>query len=277
VAAEGSSEQRAAVLPGIVAGELVATWAWADGAGGWDEGAGVAVVRDGGSLRLTGRRGFVADAAAAEQILVTATLDGEPVQVLVPAAAAGVTVTPLATLDLSRRIAHVDLDGVVVPSAALLGAGGTAALEAQLQVATVLVCAETVGAADALFAMTVAYAKDRIAFGRPIGSFQAVKHILADEALSLEVGKAGAVAAARAVQDGEADAPEVVSMVASVLFDRANELAQQCLQVHGGIGYTWEHDLHLLLRRIRSNAALFGEASWHRERVCRFHGLGASA
>jgi alkylation response protein AidB-like acyl-CoA dehydrogenase len=174
-------------------------------------------------------------------------------------------------LDLSRRLADVDFDGVQVSPDAILDTAGSDLLEAQLLLAAVLVCADTVGAIDALLAMTVAYAKDRIAFGRPIGSFQALKHVLADQALYLETCKAGAVAAAKAVATGADNAPEIVSMVAAYIGDVSNELAQECLQVHGGIGYTWEHDLHLFLRRVRSNAVLYGEPTWHRERVCAFH------
>ncbi len=134
--------------------------------------------------------------------------------------------------------------------------------------------AETVGAMDALFAMTVQYAKDRVAFGRPIGSFQALKHILADDAMYLEACKAGAVSVARAVQDRTDDAGEIASMVAAYVGDVADQIAQDCLQIHGGIGYTWEHDLHLFMRRIRTNAVLYGEPAWHRERVCALNGLG---
>ena len=271
--AHGSERLRGEVLPGIVAGEVVATWAFAAIDGGADAGAGVEVVRDGAGLRLTGGRGFVQEAVSADHLLVTGTLDGGPVQVLVPAGATGVAVRPLSGLDLSRRFAHVDLDGVAVGADALLG-GGAGALEAQLQVAVALLVAETVGAMDALFDMTVAYAKDRIAFGRPVGSFQSIKHILADQALFLESSKAVAVAAATAVATGDPAAAEVVSMAAAYVGDQGHDLAQECLQVHGGIGYTWEHDLHLLMRRIRSNAALYGEPSWHRERVCAFHRLG---
>jgi alkylation response protein AidB-like acyl-CoA dehydrogenase len=278
LAAHGSERVRAEVLPGIVGGEVVATWAFADERGVADNGAGLTAVRpgdghaDGAGLVLTGTRGFVPEAVSADQLLVTATLDGEPVQALVPTDADGVTLRPLAGLDLSRRFAHVDLAGVALPDDALVG-GGAAALEAQLHIAVVLTMAETVGAMDALFDMTVSYAKDRIAFGRPIGSFQAIKHILADQVLYLETGKAGAVAAAKAVAHGDEAAAEVVSMAAAYLGDQGPELAQECLQVHGGIGYTWEHDLHLLLRRIRANSVLYGEPSWHRERVCAFHGL----
>ncbi len=101
--------------------------------------------------------------------------------------------------------------------------------------------------------------------------------MLADQAVALESCKAAAVAAAAAVQSGDPASSEVVSMAAAAVGERTVELAQQCLQVHGGIGYTWEHDLHLFLRRIQSNAALYGEASWHRERVCRFHGFGGGS
>src|SRR5205807_9681901 len=164
--------------------------------------------------------------------------------------------------------ADVDFDGVALSSDALLEVRGVPALEAALLHALVLTCADTVGAIDALFEMTVAYSKDRIAFGRPIGSFQALKHVMADQALSLETCRAGAAAAANAVQAGDDDAAEIASMAAAYIGDVANDVAQECLQIHGGFGYTWEHDLHLFLRRIRSNSALFGEPSWHRGRVC---------
>ena len=202
---------------------------------------------------------------------MAASLDGVPVQLLVPASAPGVTIRPLRALDLSRRFADVEFDAVRVGRDDVLGAGGTGPLDAQLLNAMVLTCADTIGAIDALFTMTVAYAKQRIAFGRPIGSFQAIKHILADQALSLEACKAAAVAAATAVQAAAPDAAEVASMAAAYIGDVACDIAQECLQVHGGTGYAWEHDLHLYLRRVRSNSLLFGEPSWHRERVCAFH------
>ncbi|MDQ2648787.1 MAG: acyl-CoA/acyl-ACP dehydrogenase [Actinomycetota bacterium] len=276
VAAHGSERLQREVLPGIVGGEVVAAWAFADGSGQADGGAGLEVVREGDGFRLTGTRGFVQDAVSADHLLVVGSLDGEEVQLLVPLDASGVSVRPMTALDLARRFALVELDGVTVPADAFLG-GGAAGIEEQLLVAVALNLAETVGAMDALFDMTVTYAKDRIAFGRPIGSFQSIKHILADQSLYLETCKAVAVAAAKAVAGGASDAPEVVSMAAAYVGDQSRELAQECLQVHGGIGYTWEHDLHLLMRRIETNAVLYGEPSWHRERVCAIHELGASA
>jgi alkylation response protein AidB-like acyl-CoA dehydrogenase len=275
VAELGTAEQKDELLPSLAGGETVAAWAFASLDGGWDAGAGLSAIRTGEGFRLTGSRGYVQDAQSADLLLVAAELDGAPAQFLVPADAAGVRQRPLTCLDLSRRMSHLEFEYVTLPAGALLGeAGATTALERQLQVAVVLNTAETIGAMDALFSMTVQYAKDRIAFGRPIGSFQALKHIMADQAMYLETSKAGAAAAARAVQDGTADAAEVVSMVAAYIGDMSDELAQMALQIHGGIGYTWEHDLHLFMRRIRGNAALYGEPTWHRERVCAFHRLG---
>jgi alkylation response protein AidB-like acyl-CoA dehydrogenase len=121
--------------------------------------------------------------------------------------------------------------------------------------------------------MTRAYAADRTAFGRPIGSFQAVKHQLADMSLSLECAKAMVVAATGAVQAERGDAGEIVSMAKSWVGDTGIDIVQGCFQVFGGIGYTWEHDLHLYLRRITMNSLLFGQADWHRERLCLIHGL----
>jgi len=126
---------------------------------------------------------------------------------------------------------------------------------------------------DALFEMTRQYAIDRIAFGRPIGSFQAIKHQLADLSLTLESSKAIAVAAVRAVQDRTPDAGEIASMAKAWVGDAGIDIAQGCFQVFAGIGYTWEHDLHLFLRRMTMNGLLFGQSDWHRERICRIQGV----
>jgi alkylation response protein AidB-like acyl-CoA dehydrogenase len=278
IAQLGTAEQREATLPAIVAGELVATWAPYAGNGAWDLGAGLTVTRDAGELVLDGVRGFVQDAQTATQLLVAGSLDGEPVQLLVPTSTPGVEVQPLTSLDLARRFADVRFSGVRLPAGALVGApGAEPELDRQLHLAVALSCAETVGALDAMVTMTVAYAKDRIAFGRPIGSFQAIKHVLADVTLYLEACKAAAVDVARAVDAAGDDVAAVVAMAASYIGEHATDIAQECLQVHGGIGYTWEHDLHLYLRRTQSNSALYGEPTWHRERLCAAFALGEAA
>jgi alkylation response protein AidB-like acyl-CoA dehydrogenase len=268
IAESGSEAQRSAVLPQIVSAEQVATWAVHDEHGNWDAGAGVTAAPMGAGWSLRGTRGCVEDAQSADLLLVVAQVDGRPAQFLVPTASTNLTITALNTLDLSRRFADVVLDGVAVPSSALVGAvGAERSLQRQLDVALVLLCAETVGVIDWMFSHTVQYAKDRTAFGRPIGSFQSLKHIMADLGMYVEMAKAGALAAARAVQNSGDDASEVAAMAASFVGDVAVMVSQEALQIHGGIGYTWEHDLHLYLRRARSNSLMFGEPGWHRERV----------
>jgi alkylation response protein AidB-like acyl-CoA dehydrogenase len=275
LSAAGAGEAKERWLGPIIAGEVVATWAPTAGDAGWDGGAGVTCVTDGDGFVLSGRRGFVQDLGAADVVLVAAVLDGGAVHVLVPTTAEGLDRAPLEGLDLSRRFAHLDLHGVRVPAEAVLH-GEAASPDRLLGLAVALTCAETVGAMERLFTMTVEYSKDRIAFGRPIGSFQALKHIMADLALDLEACQAAAVTVCGAVGEGRDDADEVVSTAASAIADRSEHLAQMALQIHGGIGYTWEHDLHLFMRRIRTNAVLYGDATWHRERLCAIHGLGGA-
>jgi alkylation response protein AidB-like acyl-CoA dehydrogenase len=196
------------------------------------------------------------------------------VQCLVPADAAGIEVTPLAGLDLTREFVDVSFNDVRVPAEAVLDADDPRTLlELQIDVAATLGIAESVGAMSRLLEFTVAYAKDRTAFGRPIGSFQALKHLLADASFSVEVCAAGATAAAHAVGDRSPTASEVVSIAKAYAGDAGVAIAQACQQTHGGIGFTWEHDLHFYLRRLAVDRVLYGDPSWHRERVCRIHGL----
>lgn len=279
ISAVGTTEQKRDLLGGVMAGEIVIAWAFAAADGSWDDGAGLVATRTPAGFTLSGVRGFVQDVPGADTLLVAATVDDRPAQFLVAADSVGIASTPLTCLDLSRRMSHLTFHDVTVGADARLGDGSSddAQLDHQLQVAIALTVAETIGAMDALMTMTVDYSKDRIAFGRPIGSFQALKHIMADEAMNLEACKAVAVALARAVDRRTDDAAEVTSMAAAYVGDVSDHLAQMALQIHGGIGYTWEHDLHLLMRRIRSNASLYGPPGWHRERVCAFHGLGNRA
>jgi alkylation response protein AidB-like acyl-CoA dehydrogenase len=146
-------------------------------------------------------------------------------------------------------------------------------VERQLQVALTVQNAETVGAVNRVYEFTLEYAKDRVAFGRPIGSYQALKHRFADMKMWLEACNATAAASARAVQAEADDASELVSVAASYVKDRAPAMVQDCVQMHGGIGVTWEHDLHLYLRRVAQNAALYGSAREHRERLATLMGV----
>lgn len=276
VAVSGSDVARATVLPALLSGDASASWAPSaiGGDARLDAGVDARVLPDGG-LELSGTRRAVQDVEDSSWLLVTcATTDG-PAQALVAADAPGVTVTELEALDLTRRFAEVRLDAVRVDASAVVGAPGLVdgLLTDQLAIACTLVAAETVGAMDRDFSMTLQYAKDRIAFGRPIGSFQAVKHQLADASLALEMSKAVTLAAARTVADDDDHGPQAASMAKALVGDAGVALVQTCFQIFGGIGYTWEHDQHLYLRRITTDAGLLGDPAWHREHLCQLAGL----
>ena len=272
----GSGDVQAAVLPALLAGDVSASWAVTGigGDGRLDSGVDGRLLDDGG-LELSGAKNAVQDVDASSWLLVTCATPDGPAQALVAADAPGVTVTELESLDLSRRFAEVRFDAARVDASAVVGAPGAAdeLLARQLAVACTLIAAEMVGAMDHDFSMTVQYAKDRIAFGRPIGSFQGVKHQLADTSLALEMSKAITLAAARTVGADDEYGPEAASMAKAFVGDAGVELVQTCFQVFGGIGYTWEHDQHLYLRRITTDAGLLGDPAWHREHLCQQAGL----
>jgi alkylation response protein AidB-like acyl-CoA dehydrogenase len=263
VAAGGSDELRRAVLPGLLAGDAVAAW------------TGPALVEaapagpGGDGWLLTGRAAPVEAGAQADHLLVAARTPAGPTLLLVPAAGPGVTVTPLGGLDLVRRYAEVRFTGAPVATQAVVGAGGGAAdeIERLWQVACVLQCAESVGIMDRVFAMTVGYLGDRYSFGRPLASYQALKHRVADGKLALEACHAIATAAARAVAARDADAAELASAAKAWIGPRSTELVQDCVQLHGGIGVTWDHDLHLYLRRATVNRVTYGTPEDHAERI----------
>jgi alkylation response protein AidB-like acyl-CoA dehydrogenase len=275
LAMAGSEDQQAKVLEPLLAGDTSAAWAMTGSRSDGSPTAGVRAERRTGSYVLSGTKTVVQDADRSDWLLVTGAGDDGPVQALVAPDASGVSIRALEGLDITRRFCEVELDGVEVPTTALVGTPETAAalVDTQLQIACVLTVAESIGAMDRDFNLAVQYAKDRIAFGRPIGSFQAIKHQLADTSLMLEMSKAMAQAAAEAVGAGRPEAAEVASMAKAFIGDCGLDLAQSCFQVFGGIGYTWEHDQHLYLRRLTADAALYGDPAWHRERLCQLGGL----
>jgi alkylation response protein AidB-like acyl-CoA dehydrogenase len=207
--------------------------------------------------------------AQADELLVTARTGDALTQLLVPVGTPGVVIEPLGSVDLVRRFASVRFEQARVPAAFVVGDvdGAEAAVERQLELAIVLQCAETVGALDRVFEFTLEYLADRSSFGRPLASYQAIKHRFADMKMWLETAHGATELAARAVQDDDADAAEIVSAAASYLGDHATEIVQECTQLHGGIGVTWEHDLHLYLRRVTMHRNLYGTPAQHRARV----------
>lgn len=260
VSRHGTDDQRAAVLPGLLDGSAIAAWCGPAPVGAQPSGDGVV---------LDGICTPVEAGAQARHLLVAFRHDGGTGQALIAADTPGVEVVPLDGLDLVRRFAEVRFTGAEVDAADLVGgpSGAEADIERQLQVACVLQCAESVGAIDHVLAMTIEYLGDRYSFGRPLASYQALKHRIADDKLALEASHAIATGAARAVATGRADAGEMVSAAKAWIGPHATELVQDAVQLHGGIGVTWEHDLHLYLRRVTVNRATYGTPEDHAERV----------
>jgi alkylation response protein AidB-like acyl-CoA dehydrogenase len=208
--------------------------------------------------RLDGVKIAVPDAAAADLLVVTAA-GGR--HVLVEAGAPGLAITPSETLDTTRRLAEVRFSGT--PGEELRGDGWEAAWLA----ITVASAAESVGVAQRAMEMAVAYAKERTQFGRPIGSYQAISHACAQMLLEVEGARAATYWAAWAIDHEPETAPAAASMAKAYAADAGRRVTNAALQVHGGIGFTWEHDLHFLLKRAHANAHMYGDAAWHRGRV----------
>jgi alkylation response protein AidB-like acyl-CoA dehydrogenase len=268
----GRRDQQEAWLPRLATGEATATWAMSDRSGAPEAGALSARVTGDGHV-ISGTAGLVPEAASADLFLVTAVTNAdETVQFVVPAGSPGVEIRPTTGLDLTRSLVDVRFTDAHVAADDMLQ-GDPAQVQRQVDIASTLTMAESVGSMRRLVDITLEYAKQRTAFGRPIGSFQALKHLLADVSLWLEVSMAGASAAAQAVADGRSSASEIASIAKAYVGDAGVALAQACQQAHGGIGFTWEHDLHFYLRRLVTDRVLYGDPTWHRERICRIHDL----
>ena len=265
----GTDVQRKEHLPRLARGESTCAWCLSGDGSPEPSAVEVRATRVGEGWQLDGVARYVHAAGDATLLLVTAkgTEDGV-VNLLLPRPTAGLSERVLSGLDLTRRFAEVRFDGVSVPATAEL-AGGLSVVERCLSLATVLQAAESVGAADLVFASTVDYAKKRVQFGRTIGSFQAIKHRLADLLMDLEGMRAAAHYAALALGDDLPDAAEAVATAGAYVDDTFAHLCGEALQLHGGIGFTWEHDIHLFVRRAKVNQVLYGDGAWHRERLVR--------
>jgi alkylation response protein AidB-like acyl-CoA dehydrogenase len=261
--AHASSKVNSGAWNALLSGETWASWAF-----GSEDTCFLEVA--GEELLLRGTSGPVADGAACGWLLLTATTDRGIAVVLVSTDSPRIGRRPLEGLDVTRRWCEFDLDEVPVASTDLLAAPGPETdrfIARQTQVAAILNAAESVGAMHADFELALQYSKDRIAFGRPIGSFQAIKHLLADTSLWLEMAKGLVHSAAHAFGTGADDGPALAHAAKAFVAERGIELAHNCFQVFGGIGYTWEHDQQLYFRRLTSDAESFGSAGWHRARL----------
>jgi alkylation response protein AidB-like acyl-CoA dehydrogenase len=271
-----NAADHAEVIGALMAGEAVASWAVYEPRRGWSPMTPtVQATPDGSGYVLSGVKDRVDCGDQADYFLVTAAGPDELAQFVVPAAAPGVTVTAEQSLDLVRRYARVDMDGVEVPATSVVSPTGPVetAVNRQIQIAVALQCAETAGVIQRVFEFTVQWAFDRYSFGRPLASYQALKHRFADMKLWLEACQATASAAAHATARRAEEADELASVAKSYVGQRATDIIQDCVQMHGGIGVTWEHDIHLYLRRATVNRAMFGTPSEHRRRLADILGV----
>jgi alkylation response protein AidB-like acyl-CoA dehydrogenase len=271
-----NAADHAELIAALVAGEAVASWAVYEPRRGWSPLAPtVQATPDGSGYLLSGVKDRVDCGDQADYFLVTAAGPDGPAQFIVPAGAPGVTVTAEQSLDIVRRYARVDMDGVELPATSAVSPAGPveAAVNRQIQIAVALQCAEIAGAIQRVFEFTVQWAFDRYSFGRPLASYQALKHRFADMKLGLEACQATAGAAAHAAARRAEEADELTSVAKSYIGQRATDIIQDCVQMHGGIGVTWEHDIHLYLRRATVNRAMFGTPSEHRRRLADILGV----
>ncbi|MET7680492.1 acyl-CoA dehydrogenase family protein [Streptomyces sp. NPDC005423] len=268
LAAAGPTPLAARVLPELAAGTSWATWAFAEPRAPWTPDGVRAEVRcEEGEFVLDGVKTAVQDAGGAGRLLVTARHDGVPASFLVDRDAPGVAVRRQRGLDPTRAFYEVRFEAVRVPSGSRLH-GGPGAVRRLLDDAAVLVCADSLGAMERMLELTVEHVGTRVQFGRPIGTFQAVKHACADMAMLVHGARAATYHAAMAADAGTPDAARSACSAAAYTAHATGEVAARALQLHGGIGFTWEHDLHLYLRRAKADSVLYGDADVHRDRLC---------
>lgn len=269
----GNAQQRAKYLEPVAAGELKATLALLEEDAGWDmDAVKLSVTRDaGGTLAVKGRKLFVPDAEACD-LLICVARDGDQLALLpFERGADGISIKPMPSMDGTRKVYEVDFGGVSIREEDILGADGDAraALRGALEVGAAALCAEMVGGMQWVLDTAVEYAKTRQQFGRAIGSFQAVQHQLADMLLMTESARSAAYYAAWTLSEMDGAASVAVSIAKAYCSDAFREVANRGVQVHGGIGFTWEHDLQIYYKRSKSSETLLGDATFHRERIAR--------
>jgi alkylation response protein AidB-like acyl-CoA dehydrogenase len=265
------------LLPGIASGETIATLAFTEDDGSWDPSSSrLTAVKEGDDWKLDGHKSFVLDGHAASLILVVAQTSAGlslfAVDGTVAGPVAGLTRTSLPTLDQTRKLARLEFADV---TGRLIGSPGdaAAALDRALDVAAIALAAEQLGGAQRALDMAVEYAKIRHQFGRPIGSFQAIKHRCADLLLEVESLRSAVSYAAAAVADSPAEVPVLAPLVKAYASETYFHVAAENIQIHGGIGFTWEHDAHLYFKRAKSSELFLGDAAYHRERLAARIGL----
>jgi len=260
------------LLPGIASGEKIVSLAWAEPNGRWDL-AGIEMQAEArsGAFALSGSKAWVLDGHAADQLLVAARNEAGLSLFLVEGDAPGLSRERLPSLDLTRGLARVELNGT---PATLLSAGDASdALTRSLALTVAALSAEQVGGAQKCLEMSVDYASTRLQFGRPIGSYQAIKHKCADMLVEVEFAKSAAYSACFAAAEGADDFLESAALAKSYVSEAYFHAAAETIQIHGGMGFTWEHPAHLYFKRAKASELLFGDAAHHREVLAQLVGI----
>jgi alkylation response protein AidB-like acyl-CoA dehydrogenase len=259
-------QTHAATIESLIAGETVASWAVYEPGHNWaPHEPSVTAKSTASGYRIDGVKDRVEAGAQSDLLLVVARGDDGARQFLVPTDASGVRIEPQQSIDLVKQYARVHFDGVQVEHSAAVGSAAETPglIDRQSQIAQVLQCAEVVGILQTVFDFTVAWALDRHTFGRPLASYQALKHRFADMKMWLEACRATTTAAVAAISGRSPDAGVSASVAKSYVGEMSPEIVQGCVQMHGGIGVTWEHDLHVYLRRVALYRSMFGTPEEH--------------
>ena len=269
----GDDSAKKTYLPGIASGETKATLAFTEPSGKWDE-AGITMVASGAGdqFTLSGTKMFVLDGHTADVIIVAARTANGVSLFAVDGAAGGLTRTALSTMDQTRKQAKLEFADT---PATLIGAEGEGwtVLSTVLDLAAVGLAAEQVGGAQKVLEMAVEYAKVRVQFGRPIGSFQAIKHKCADMLLEVESAKSAAYYGMWCAAEMNDELPSVASLAKAYCSEAYFHATAENIQIHGGIGFTWEHPAHLYFKRAKSSELLFGDPTYHRELLAQRIGI----
>ncbi|HEX4211093.1 MAG TPA: acyl-CoA dehydrogenase family protein [Candidatus Binataceae bacterium] len=268
----GSAEQKRRLLPEIANGKLIATIAWQEPSGSWGaDGIAMAARAEGSGFVLDGVKLFVNDGHVADYLLVAARTSGEDGITLfaIEAKRSGIIATPLKTMDQTRKLTELKFSGVKASADDVVGrvGAGWKTLGEVLDRGKVMLAAEMMGGAQRVLDMTVDYAKVRVQFGRPIGSFQAVQHKCANMMVDIEGAKSAVYYASWAVSNDHAEAALAASVAKAAASDAYRRVSAEGIQLHGGVGFTWDHDLHLYFKRAKSSEVTFGDAAWNRELV----------
>jgi alkylation response protein AidB-like acyl-CoA dehydrogenase len=272
----GDAQQMQEWLPRLCSGGARATLAITEERGSEEpEGIACAATRAGAGWELRGCKLFVPDADVADLLVVAARVGSGLGLFCVPRETAGVSISPLRSMDALRPLHRVELEAVRLPAASLLGANPEVWLKLQrvLDRGRVMICAEMVGGAEKCLEDSVRYAKERVQFGKPIGVNQAIKHKCADMLFEVESAKSITYFAAWAAREDNSEAPLAAAMAKAYVSDAYRHASAENIQIHGGVGFTWEYDCHLYFKRAKSDEAWLGDGNYHRERVAQMLNL----